>query len=241
MLGATAHSTETSAEAADADREHAPLAEEVAERAADQDQRAEREQVGVRDPLLPGEAAAQVLADGRQSDVDRGRVQARDERPHDRREQRELLAAARLPQRCHQVLHGQRSPLRRRSHEASLGSRSGSRSFSFRRGGVVPPRSERLCMNCHDPSPVLPDTRPLQQLRHRARSELDTRAIERRRVLGLPPLLHGQRVPRVAGRPDRPLRGAQAPGTGLGNRPAVAPLTRAAATAGCASSRARPG
>ena len=38
--------------AADADREHAPLAVDVAERAADQDQRAERQQVGVRDPLL---------------------------------------------------------------------------------------------------------------------------------------------------------------------------------------------
>ena len=36
--------------------EHAPAAEDVAERAADQDQRAEREQVGLDDPLLLGEA-----------------------------------------------------------------------------------------------------------------------------------------------------------------------------------------
>ena len=77
MVGATAHSTETSAEAADADREHAPLAVEVAERAADQDQRAERQQVGVRDPLLAGEPAAEVLADRRQRDVDHRRVEAR--------------------------------------------------------------------------------------------------------------------------------------------------------------------
>ena len=95
MLGATAHSTETSAEARHADREHAPLAEEVAERPADEDQRPERQQVGVRDPLLTGEPAAEIVPDRGQRDVDGRRVQARDERAHDRREQRELLVRPR--------------------------------------------------------------------------------------------------------------------------------------------------
>ena len=44
----------------DADHEDPLLPEQVAERAADEDQRAEREQVGVRDPLLEREAAAEV-------------------------------------------------------------------------------------------------------------------------------------------------------------------------------------
>ena len=81
MLGAIAHSSDTSPKPADADREHAPLAVQVAERAADQDQRAEREQVGVGDPLLTGEPAAEVGADGRQRDVHGGRVEPRDEPP----------------------------------------------------------------------------------------------------------------------------------------------------------------
>ena len=68
------------AEAGHADGEDPPLAVEVAERAADEDQRAEREQVGVGDPLLAREAAAEVALDGRQRDVDRGRVERRDER-----------------------------------------------------------------------------------------------------------------------------------------------------------------
>ena len=84
------------AEAGDAEREDAPLAEDVAERAADQDQRAERQQVGVRDPLLPGQPAAEIVANRGQRDVDRRGVQPGDERAHDRREQRELLVAAHL-------------------------------------------------------------------------------------------------------------------------------------------------
>ena len=81
------------AEAGHAEREDPPLAVEVAERAADEDERAEREQIGVGDPLLPGEAAAEVALDGRQRDVDGGRVERRDERAEDRGEEREALAA----------------------------------------------------------------------------------------------------------------------------------------------------
>ena len=72
------------AEAADADREHAPLAVEVPERAGNEDQRAERQQVGVRHPLLAGQPAAEVVPDRRERDVDDRRIEARDERAHDR-------------------------------------------------------------------------------------------------------------------------------------------------------------
>ena len=50
------------AEARDAEREDAPLAVDVGERAGDEDQRGEREQVGVGDPLLAGQPAAEVVA-----------------------------------------------------------------------------------------------------------------------------------------------------------------------------------
>ena len=95
------------------------------------------------------------------------------------------------------------------------GSRAAPVRFPSTRGGDVPPRFERLCMNA---------TIHPQYFRTLVRcsncgAEHDLRSTrerpERRRLLGLPPLLHGQRVPRVAGRADRPLRGAQAPGTGL--------------------------
>ena len=45
-----------------ADREDAERAEDVAERAADEDQRAQRQEIGVDDPLLRGEPAAEVAA-----------------------------------------------------------------------------------------------------------------------------------------------------------------------------------
>ena len=66
-----------------ADQEHAPLAEQVAERAADEDQRPERQQVRVHDPLLEGEPAAEVALDRGQRDVDDGRVDEHDRRPED--------------------------------------------------------------------------------------------------------------------------------------------------------------
>ena len=63
------------AEAKDAEREDPPLAVQVAERAADQDQRAEREQIAVDDPLLCGEPAAERALDRRQRDVHDGAVE----------------------------------------------------------------------------------------------------------------------------------------------------------------------
>ena len=91
MVGAIAHSAETAPKPADADAEDALLAVEVAQRAADQDQRGEEQQVGVDHPLLAGQPAAEVLLDGGQRDVDDRRVHADDERAHDRRGEREAL------------------------------------------------------------------------------------------------------------------------------------------------------
>ena len=50
------------AEAAHAEREHPPLPEDVAQRAAEQDQRAERQQVRVADPLLTGQPPAEAAS-----------------------------------------------------------------------------------------------------------------------------------------------------------------------------------
>ena len=47
------------------DREHAPLAVDVPQGAAHQDQRRERQQVGVRYPLLSRQTAAEILLDRR--------------------------------------------------------------------------------------------------------------------------------------------------------------------------------
>ena len=67
----------------DSDQEEPPGAEEVAERAADEQQRAEGEEVGVDHPLLERETAAEVVLDGRQRHVhDRG-VDEHDHRTED--------------------------------------------------------------------------------------------------------------------------------------------------------------
>ena len=63
--GAAAQRTDVDAERDDPDQEQAPRAEQVAERAADEQQRAERQQVGVDDPLLQREPAAEVVLDRR--------------------------------------------------------------------------------------------------------------------------------------------------------------------------------
>ena len=76
----------------DAGGEDPPAAEEVAERAADEQQRAEREQIRVDDPLLGGEAAVQVGADRREGDVDERAVQEDRARAEDARQQGQLLA-----------------------------------------------------------------------------------------------------------------------------------------------------
>ena len=83
------------AEQEHAEREHAPLAEDVAQRAADQQQRRERDQVGVGRPLLAREPAAEVVGDRRQRHVGHRRVDRDDGRPEDRRDQHQPLGARR--------------------------------------------------------------------------------------------------------------------------------------------------
>ena len=96
MLGASAQRIEVDAEAGEADREDLPPAEVVAERAADQHQRDERQHVGLDDPLLAGEAHSEVPLHRRQRDVDHRRVEEDHRRGEDRRDQGETLPAGHL-------------------------------------------------------------------------------------------------------------------------------------------------
>src|SRR5207253_3079256 len=75
-------------EARDPEREDPNLAEDVPERPADEDERAEGEQVGVHDPLLRGEPAAEVVLDRGQRDVDNGAVDEGHRRSEDARDDR---------------------------------------------------------------------------------------------------------------------------------------------------------
>ena len=90
-VGAIAHSSEATPNPATPDREHAPLAVQVGERAGDEDQRREREQIGVRHPLLAGEPAAEVVGDRRQRDVDGRGVHCHHGRPQDGRRESAAL------------------------------------------------------------------------------------------------------------------------------------------------------
>ena len=81
------------AEAGRADREDPPPAVEVAERAADEDQRCEHQQVGLDDPLLVGERGVEVVAQRRQRDVDDGLVDEHDRRAEDAGDERQPLRA----------------------------------------------------------------------------------------------------------------------------------------------------
>src|SRR5207247_3843591 len=72
-------------------REHAPLAVDVAQRAADQDQRAQRQEIGVRHPLLSRQAAAEVALDRRQRHVHDRPVDRGDAGTENRGEEREPL------------------------------------------------------------------------------------------------------------------------------------------------------
>ena len=73
----------------DAHPQHGQPAELIGDRACNEDQRAEREQIAVDDPLLQGKAAAEFAADRRQREVDHRPVEERDERgQHRDRDQR---------------------------------------------------------------------------------------------------------------------------------------------------------
>ncbi len=90
-VGAIAQSAEAGAEGDQADDEHPPPAELIAERAADQKQRDQGEHVGLDDPLLSGKARVEPVGDRRQGDVDHGRVEEDDGRAEDRRDQGQAL------------------------------------------------------------------------------------------------------------------------------------------------------
>ena len=92
-------------ESADPDREDAPLAEQVAQRSADQDQRAKREQVGVRDPLLGLETAAEVVCNRGQGDVDDRGVEPGHAGSEDRRKKHQALLRVRAGSACRDRRH----------------------------------------------------------------------------------------------------------------------------------------
>ena len=96
--GAAAQRIDVEPEADDPDQEQPARAEEVAERAADEEQRAERQQVRVDDPLLEREPAAEVVLDRRQRDVDDRRVDEDDDRAEDAGDEDEPVAATRVAQ-----------------------------------------------------------------------------------------------------------------------------------------------
>ncbi len=89
--GASAQASDADAEARNTEREYPPLAEQVPERPPDQDQRAERQQVAVDDPLLRRQAAAERALDRRQRDVHHRAVEQHDARAHDAGDQRQAL------------------------------------------------------------------------------------------------------------------------------------------------------
>ena len=118
-MGATAQSDRGGAEGDQADDEHPPPAELVAERAADEQQRDQGEHVGLDHPLLPGQAGVEAVGDRRQRHVDHGRVEEDDRRAEDRRDQRQTLLA------------GHRTSVRRRPlRPAALPSGTSARAFT---------------------------------------------------------------------------------------------------------------
>ena len=92
-MGATAQSIEMAPKEIRPIDEHPAAAELVAEATADQQQRDERQHVGLDHPLLPGEADVEPVADRRQRNVDDGAVEEDDGRAEDRRDQRQSLLA----------------------------------------------------------------------------------------------------------------------------------------------------
>jgi hypothetical protein len=80
------------AEAEDAEQEEAPCPEQVAERPSDEQQRAERQQVRVDEPLLEREPSPEISLDRRQRDIDDGRVDEDDDGPEDARDENEAVA-----------------------------------------------------------------------------------------------------------------------------------------------------
>ena len=84
-LGATAQSSEATVKATMPDQEDAAAADAVAEPAADQDQRAQHQQIGVGHPLHRDDVGREILLDRRHGDADHGRIDEGHGRGDDRR------------------------------------------------------------------------------------------------------------------------------------------------------------
>ena len=80
------------AERGDPDDEQASRPEQIAERPTDEEQRAERQEIRVDDPLLQREAAAEIALNRRQRDVDDARVDEDDDRPENAGDQHQPVA-----------------------------------------------------------------------------------------------------------------------------------------------------
>jgi hypothetical protein len=95
QLGARRHRAEQrrGAEQCQSRREDAPPPEDVPERSPDEQQRAEREQVGLDDPLLLDESGVEIVRDRRQRDVDDRAVEEHDPRAEHGGRERDPLHA----------------------------------------------------------------------------------------------------------------------------------------------------
>ena len=89
--GAAAHISEVAPKAATPADVDPAAAEDVPQRAADQQKGPESEQVGLDDPLLRRQASVQVVRDRGQGDVDHRAVQERHPRPEDAHHEDQLL------------------------------------------------------------------------------------------------------------------------------------------------------
>ena len=123
-----AHSTDATANHDDA-RDEDRGAQPVAQRAADEDQRGERERVGVDDPLRPGDTGVEVAVDRRQGEPDDRAVEERHARAEDHRGEQPAALRRREPDRA--------SALRRRRRTARPRCATGRRASSRRRGRAV--------------------------------------------------------------------------------------------------------
>ena len=84
MSGAIAHTSDVTANATTPMREDLAAPVAVAQRAAEHEERAQREEVAREDPLEVGQVGVQVVGDGRQRGVDDGAIEERDPRAEHR-------------------------------------------------------------------------------------------------------------------------------------------------------------
>ena len=133
------------AEPDDPDDVHPPATEQVAQRATQQDQSRQGDEVTGDDPLQPGHAGAEIPADGRERDVDHGGVEHGDARTDDGGEQHPPAGRGAIADRA-----GHRHPQPRQYHRV-LRSWAG---FVIRRSRPTPKSSGSWCPRT--PAPPVP-------------------------------------------------------------------------------------